>query len=587
MKDQKISPAVLQSSNSTSLVKTSAMVSSSTQPVGETRKLTLKPTMTLEGHAYDEPVIDGFPKRRQISFISYFPDGKRMVSASYDKTTRQWDLQTGKEIDEARDVCEQELREISLSRDGRWIATSSSIPNNFGKLEARNVRTRIVRKFEGDFNWIHCIDVSADNMLLVGGSWDGVRIWGMKTGKLMAGPFRVGARGGAHVRMVRFSQDSKKFAIMSETGRCLEVWDVQTQKLDVKVGESLRGTVINTPIFWTTKDKSIVAVFDFKDKESEPGRPFEFCDLKTIYEFNALTLEIVGAPFEGHTHTIYGLALSFDCALLASASHDNTIKLWAFESRQIIASFDQRIDLFIFSPKSYQLAYTNWGETNIYIYDLPPDILSNIRPAQEAQPTTTKNPDLLNSDATRRAARRNPTIVSVPRTLRPPSTIRPKQRLIRYLRKFLPFRSPPVREDEPRDPLDFPATSPLPRSLSAQAITQGRSDTDSRENSQSIPPLPITQSSATTTFKARLHHLSTWWPVRAGHTSSPIVHTPLAQAKERNAAADAPKKNQDIIPYEDYVPSRPPSPNPDSQQPSATAPITTGEHGSGKLCGCF
>lgn len=31
-------------------------------------------------------------------------------------------------------------------------------------------------------------------------------------------------------------------------------------------------------------------------------------------------------------------------------------------------------------------------------------------------------------------------------------------------------------------PVQFPATSPLPRSLSAQAITQRHSNTDSREN---------------------------------------------------------------------------------------------------------
>jgi len=92
------------------------MASSSTQPVGETGKLTLKLIMTLEGH---EPVtINEFPGCRQVSFISYFPDGKRMVSTSYDKTTQQWDLQTGKEINEAWDVCEQELWKISLPRDG-------------------------------------------------------------------------------------------------------------------------------------------------------------------------------------------------------------------------------------------------------------------------------------------------------------------------------------------------------------------------------------------------------------------------------------------------------------------------------------
>ncbi|KIK32487.1 hypothetical protein CY34DRAFT_48551, partial [Suillus luteus UH-Slu-Lm8-n1] len=63
-------------------------------------------------------------------------------------------------------------------------------------------------------------------------------------------------------------------------------------------------------------------------------------DAKTIYEFDASTLETVGTPFTGHTEIVRGLALSFDSAFLASASHDDTIKLWAFESRQLLASFD-------------------------------------------------------------------------------------------------------------------------------------------------------------------------------------------------------------------------------------------------------
>ncbi|KAG2748391.1 hypothetical protein P692DRAFT_20733648, partial [Suillus brevipes Sb2] len=103
--------------------------------------------------------------------------------------------------------------------------------------------------------------------------------------------------------------------------------------------------------------------------------------------------------------------------------------------------------------------------------------------------------------------------------------------------------------------------------------------------SRSTPP--TTQSSATTTFKARLHHLSTWWPVRRGHPSPPIVNVSYAQAKERNAAAGAPKRNEDLIPDEEHDPSRPTSPNPGSQQPPAPVPVTTEEHGSGRLCGCF
>ncbi|KAG1806486.1 uncharacterized protein HD556DRAFT_1302942 [Suillus plorans] len=81
-------------------------------------------------------------------------------------------------------------------------------------------------------------------------------------------------------------------------------------------------------------------------------------------------------------------------------------------------------------------------------------------------------------------------------------------------------------------PVQFPATSPLPRSLSVQAITQRLSDTNSPENSRSTPPPLTTQSSAATSFRSRLHQLSIWWPARAGHTSLPVVNTPLAQAKE-------------------------------------------------------
>ncbi|OAX39027.1 hypothetical protein K503DRAFT_116192 [Rhizopogon vinicolor AM-OR11-026] len=95
-------------------------------------------------------------------------------------------------------------------------------------------------------------------------------------------------------------------------------------------------------------------------------------------------LDTFGVPFEGHTKDIYGLALSFDGALLASTSGDNTIKLWAVESH--LASFyslhPYRI---IFSPISCQLAYTTVSPQGykIYICNIPPNILASIVPAVE------------------------------------------------------------------------------------------------------------------------------------------------------------------------------------------------------------
>jgi len=55
--------------------------------------------------------------------IAYFPDGKRMFSGSLDKIARRWDLQSGKEIKEARDVCKEAIWVVAVSRDGRWVVT--------------------------------------------------------------------------------------------------------------------------------------------------------------------------------------------------------------------------------------------------------------------------------------------------------------------------------------------------------------------------------------------------------------------------------------------------------------------------------
>jgi WD40 repeat protein len=130
-------------------------------------------------------------------------------------------------------------------------------------------------------------------------------------------------------------------------------------------------------VLWTNKD-TILAVFGFITEDSAT----------TIYEFDASTLETVGAPFKGHTDVVRGLALSFDGALVASASYDHTIRLWAFESRQVLASFHVlNPDILIFSPNTHILTYTTRSDSNIYICSIPPNVLAGIEPATEEQST--------------------------------------------------------------------------------------------------------------------------------------------------------------------------------------------------------
>jgi WD40 repeat protein len=332
--------------------------------------------VTLVGH---EPsfyyMLDGQRVENPYGVpISYFPDGKQMVSVSGDKTVRLWDLEAHKEIEEARVVREQEVCAVAVSRDGHWVITAGGhfFRDCPGELKAWEVDTGTVKTYVHSQS-ITCIDISLDSKQLASGSSDGTaRIWSLDTGELVAGPFKHVDDVGA----VRFSQDLKKLAVRSTTARSLQVWDIQAQKLDVKVGES-GGTYLSlTPVFWTTKDRTIVTAFASNTE-----------DPKTIYEFDSSTLETVGTPFEGHTNFITGLALSFDGALLASSSIDRAIKLWAFESRQLLASFDLGATcILVLSPDSRQLAFTAYepGPPKIYICNIPPDILMGIWPAQEA-----------------------------------------------------------------------------------------------------------------------------------------------------------------------------------------------------------
>ncbi|KAG2342513.1 WD40 repeat-like protein [Suillus weaverae] len=538
-------------------------MASTSKKVAGTKSI-LTPSMTLKGHGL------------YLRSISYFPDGQRMISGSYDKTTRQWDLKAGKEIKEARDICEEEVWAVAVSRDSRWVVTGGG-DHDRPELKACEVKTGIVKKLRGHSQDITCVDISADNTLLASGSWDETtRIWNLDTGRLVAGPFESFDLVGA----VRFSPDSRKLAVKSIVGKCLEVWDVQSQKLDLRKGEWKTGGHTHAPVFWT--NKNILASFSFACTEDD--------DATTIYEFNASTLETIGAPFEGHTKIIVGLALSSDGALLASTSFDDTIKLWAFESRQLLASFDvQNPRVLILSPNSRQLAYTTYAEGayKICICNIPLDVLAQAGTIARKKPALS---DLLNSDATRRPAARHrgPPIPVIPMVQRPPPTIDLQQPIFVRLSKFLRF-SPrtnavrPGRNDEHHDPLDFSATLPLPRPLSGRTSTQGRSHMNSGENSR---PLLTTRLPANppTTFTARIHHLSSRWPVRGGLSQTPIVDVPLAQAKERNAAAGAPKKDKDIVPIE-YI--DPPSPNPDSQQPATAVQPGTGEHGGDRSCFCF
>ncbi|KAG2365480.1 hypothetical protein BDR07DRAFT_641343 [Suillus spraguei] len=229
----------------------------------------------------------------------------------------------------------------------------------------------------------------------------------------------------------------------------------------------------------------------------------------------------------------------------------------------------------VLSPDSRQLAYTTRNDTNIYICNIPANVFASIECAEELQPSTSKpeishHADLLNFDVTPRP--RKPVIVPIVSSIPPSLPTRDPHTFHRFLRNLL-SGTDTVRSGVPRDPLDFPATCPLPRSL-----------INPNGNSRSTPhTTQSTFSNTSKTLTSRSRRLSTRWPFRTRHTSPAInvVDVPLAPGKLRYATAGAPSNDDDdLIRDEDYVP--PPPPNPGSRSGSVNA----GQHGRTWFCCC-
>jgi hypothetical protein len=99
-----------------------------------------------------------------------------------------------------------------------------------------------------------------------------------------------------------------------------------------------------------------------------------------------------------------------------------------------------------------------------------------------------------------------------------------------------------------------------------------------------VPPTTPPPVATTTTLKTQLRHIFTRPP---HHAMPPVVDVSFAQGKERNAAAGAPGKDPNIVPYEDQdLNTTQLDPTTQQQQQAIAVHIDPGEHGGGRSCCC-
>jgi WD40 repeat protein len=251
---------------------------------------------------------------KAIRAVAVFPDGRRMVTGSFDKTLCLWDLKTGamlKKMEGHRD----RVTTLVVSRDGQLIVSG----DQRGTFIVWHGETgeSLTQSTKAHSNRIYALDFSPDGTVLASGSEDQTtKLWSTKTWQLQGNPIE---RGNC-VRCVQYSPSGKLLAIATYDD--IEIYDPNTRKCVV----NFKGHIpYNFSLVWTPDGTRLLTAGDKDDP--------------TVREWDSLTWKQIGDPWTGHTLDISSIAIHPAGTLVASASYDRHIRLWRLSDRRTIAVF--------------------------------------------------------------------------------------------------------------------------------------------------------------------------------------------------------------------------------------------------------
>ena len=285
---------------------------------------------TLSGH------------RGRVRSVAVMADGKRVISASEDRTLKLWDLETGSEIrtfsghtDRVRFVAitPSERCVISASNDNTLKVWDLDSGNEIKTLSGHSDRVRSVivtndekraisasgdktikvwdlktgcniQTLTGHSERVSSLALSSDEKQLISASNDStIKLWDLNTGaekKTLRGH-------SSWVNAVVIANDGKRL-ISASADDTLKIWDLETGQV-LHTLEGHTDQVRNVAI--TNCGKKIIS--------ASTDETLKVWDLETGHELKTFT---------GHSNWIDGIAVTADGKLAVSASHDETLKVW-------------------------------------------------------------------------------------------------------------------------------------------------------------------------------------------------------------------------------------------------------------------
>jgi len=117
--------------------------------------------------------------------VAIFPNKRRMVTGSWDKTLRLWDLETGVVL-KKMEGHSNGVFALAVSRDGQTIASGDTNGEIIGwQGETGESLTEPIKAYS---NGIHSVSFSPDGAVLATGSFGAVKFWCTKTWQMQGEP---------------------------------------------------------------------------------------------------------------------------------------------------------------------------------------------------------------------------------------------------------------------------------------------------------------------------------------------------------------------------------------------------------------
>lgn len=281
---------------------------------------------TLDGH--DGPVRS----------VAYSPDGRFIVSSSWDETIRVWEVATGKELQTLTGHSGQIINAV-YSSNGQFIA-SVSFDKTIRVWDAASGSE--LRTLLEDVYWVTNVVYSPDGRFIAAGAGDQtVRVWESATGtevQILAGHTN-------EVNSLAYSPDGRFIASGSDD-QTIRVWDV------------VSGSEVWLLTGHADKVSSVIYSPDgrFITSAAEDGM------ILTWDSATGIKLRIL----VGHLGKVTSVAYSPDGQFIASTSIDQTIRVWESATGlvlRIVSNNTNSLSALAYSPDGQFIASSSYEGT--------------------------------------------------------------------------------------------------------------------------------------------------------------------------------------------------------------------------------